>query len=465
MTSAQRNVALLVAGAFFMENLDGTIIATAAPKMAQSLSVSSVDISVAITSYLLTLAVLIPASGWVSERWGPRRVFCVAIAIFTIASALCAASTSLPELAATRVLQGVGGAMMVPVGRLTVLRIIDKQDLIRAIAYLTWPALLAPVLAPALGGVIVTYASWRWIFLVNVPLGAMAIVLALRVIPPSTQLRPPRFDWLGLGLTASALASLLGAGELAQADRTDWVALAGLGAVGVALCGVATAYLGRVEHPVLDLRAMRIQTFRVAHAGGLVYRVTILAVPFLLPLMFQDGFGWSPVKAGLVVLFVFVGNIGIKPLTTPLLQRWGFRPVLIFAAWGAVLSQACFALLSGDMPLAAVLVLMTLSGAARSIGFTAFNTMAFADVESEAMTAANTLSSSLQQLAAGLGVAVGALALRVGGPISSSLGLSGSALTPYRVGFAVLAAISLIPVIEASRLPASAGQQLRRLNA
>ncbi len=452
--SRQRNIALLVAGTFFMENLDGTILTTAVPSIGRSLGVPSVTVGVTITAYLLTLAVLIPLSGWITRRLGSRRVFLAAIAIFTLASVLCAVSQSLSELTIMRVVQGIGGAMMVPVGRLAVLRVTDRTDLIRAIALLTWPALVAPVVAPLVGGFITTYFTWHWIFLINVPLGVVAFIAALRLIPGEEREAPPPLDWIGLILTCTGLGSLVYLGSL-LAERDPWaLATIGWAVVGFGLVGCAVAHQLRTRHPLLDLRALRIETFRLSHAGGSLFRLTVNAVPFLLPLLFQDVFGYSPLLSGALVLFVFVGNLAIKPATTSLLRRFGFRAVIVAASAGTALSMALMALLSRSTPLWLVVVLLTASGVARSTGFTAYNTIAFADVERVEMTDANTLASTLQQLAAGFGVAVGAVSLRLGDSLAGGSGA-------FSFAFGVLAAITVLATGEALVLSRAAGENIR----
>jgi EmrB/QacA subfamily drug resistance transporter len=451
---------LLVAGTFFMEILDGTVLATAGPSMARSFGVSSNAISVAITAYLLTLAMFIPMSGWLTERFGARRVFLVAIAIFTLASAACAISTSLPELTVIRVAQGVGGAMMVPVGRLTVLRNTEKADLIRAIAWLTWPALVAPILAPFVGGLITTYATWPWIFLINVPLGIVAFIAALRLVPPQASGPVPSLDWLGFVLLAVGLGALTYLGSLLSAERIDVVGAVVSAVVGVGVTAAAILYLLRARLPLLDLRTLSIETFRITHAGGSLFRLTISAVPFLLPLFFQDALGWTPLEAGSVVLVLFVGNLAIKPATTPLLLRFGFRRVLIWSTAGAVVSMALTALVAGATPIALVVVLMFFSGVTRSLGFTAYNTIAFADIPGDRTTSANTLASTIQQVASGLGVAVGAVALRAAQPISGLWGAK-NAVTDFHVAFVILAILALIALAEALIVSRTAGDSVR----
>ncbi|WP_235631591.1 MFS transporter [Mycolicibacterium fortuitum] len=413
-------MALLVAGALFMEILDATIIAPAIPLIASSFGVEAVDVNVAISAYLVTVAVLIPASGWLADRFGVRRVFIGAIVVFTLASVGCAVSASLPMLVLMRVLQGVGGAMMVPVGRLAVLRHSSKSDLVRAIALLTWPALTAPVVAPALtapvvapvlGGAIATLGSWRWIFAVNIPIGVIGIVLALRLVRggPHATVRP--LDWPGLLALGSGIAAALIALENIRVSGTDWELVTGCGAAALVLLATAVWRLVTAATPLMQLRVLQVHTLRITVVAGSLYRLVITAVPFLLPLQFQLQFGWTPLAAGVMVAALFAGNLTIKPATTPLMRRFGIRTVLLV---NGVASVACFGLLAAlrpGLPLAVIAVVLYLSGALRSVGFTAYNSLAFSDVDGERLTHANTLNASVQELAAGLGVAVAALLL------------------------------------------------------
>ena len=440
-----------------MENFDGTVLATAAPSMATEFGVDSAEVSVTITSYLLTVAVLIPLSGWLTDRLGARVVFPSAIALFTLASVLCAVSPSLELLVAARILQGAAGAMMVPVGRLVVLRVTEKGDLIRVIAWLTWPALTAPVIAPLIGGLLTTYASWRWIFLINVPLGIIAFAAALRLVPAGERSRPAALDWAGLLLTCGALGTLIGLSSVLAGDDPSLLLVVIAAVLGVALTALAVRHLRRASHPLLDLGALAVRSFRVSQAGGSLFRLAVNAVPFLLPLLFQDALGWSPVTAGALVLFVFVGNLVIKPFTTPLLMRFGFRTIIFGSSLAASATIALMALLTVDTPVVLVAVLLFASGVARSIGFTAYNTISFADIEPEHMTSANTLSSTIQQVAAGLGIAVGALALRGGELVLGPASGQGA----YGFAFLVIAVVTLGAVVEAFLLERTMGDHLR----
>src|SRR5262245_52204806 len=279
-------IALLVAGALFMEQLDGTVIATALPQMAQSFGAAAVDLNIGMSAYLLTVAVFIPASGWVTDRFGARTVFASAIVTFTLSSVLCAASGTLWQFTAARVLQGIGGAMMVPVGRLIVLRNTEKQHFVRMIAYLTWPALTAPVVGPPLGGLITTYSSWQWIFLLNVPIGIVGLTLARILIPNSRGAGRGAFDWMGFALTGFASFSLMYSLAAIGRGTINWLVTASLLCAAVAAGVYAVRHALRATHPLLDLTAFKVPSFAITISGGALFRAAISAVPFLLPLMF-----------------------------------------------------------------------------------------------------------------------------------------------------------------------------------
>jgi EmrB/QacA subfamily drug resistance transporter len=454
-----RRVMLLIAGTMFMEILDGTILATAAPRMAHVFGVTAPQIAILITGYLVTLAVLIPLSGWLADRFGARTVFVSGIALFTVASGLCAASQSLPELIALRIVQGVGGALMVPVGRMVVLRSTDRSGLVRAVAFLTWPALVAPIVAPLAGGALTTYLSWRWIFLINVPLGVAAVTYAVRLVPQTYGEVRSALDWVGFALSTTCLGGVVVAAAALGSPSVDWPLVAVSAAV-AAVTGVAgVRHLLAVSDPLLDLRLFRIDTFRMSHTSGSLFRCTINAVPFLLPLLFQVGFHWTAVKSGAVLLALFAGNLGIKPLTTPILRRMGFRSVLVAADVVAALTMVACGVLAERTPLVAILALLVVSGAARSVGFTAYTTIAFADIEPQAMRHANTIASTAQQAAIGVGAALGAVAVRFGAWATPALG-AGSATPAYRTAFMIIAAITLVGAAQALRLRRDGGAEL-----
>ncbi|HBW4439825.1 MFS transporter [Klebsiella pneumoniae] len=452
--------ALLVAGAFFMEFLDGTVIATALPDMARDFGVTAVELNIGISAYLITLAVLIPASGWIADRFGARAIFTLALAIFTLASVFCGLSTEVHIFVAMRILQGVGGALMVPVGRLAVLRTTPKHQLIKAIATLTWPALVAPIIGPPLGGFITRYASWHWIFFINVPLGLAAIILSLRIIPDIRETERRSFDLSGFITTSVAMVSLVTAMErLGDRQPKIWPTLA-LAALGFGCLLYSIRHFRRAAAPMVRLDALQVPTFRVTMYGGSLFRASISAVPFLLPLLFQVGFGMDPFHSGLLVLAVFVGNLTIKPATTPLIRWLGFRRLLLINGALNVCSLLACALLTPQTPVWAIMLILYLGGVFRSIQFTGVSTLAFADVPAAQMSDANTLFSTASQLAVGLGITLGAIGIRLGEQVGDWLHLTELPAISFRLSFVFIALICLVGMIDSLHLAKTAGSSV-----
>ncbi|ENZ8835929.1 MFS transporter [Klebsiella pneumoniae] len=452
--------ALLVAGAFFMEFLDGTVIATALPDMARDFGVTAVELNIGISAYLITLAVLIPASGWIADRFGARAIFTLALAIFTLASVFCGLSTEVHIFVAMRILQGVGGALMVPVGRLAVLRTTPKHQLIKAIATLTWPALVAPIIGPPLGGFITRYASWHWIFFINVPLGLAAIILSLRIIPDIRETERRSFDLSGFITTSVAMVSLVTAMErLGDRQPQIWPTLA-LAALGFGCLLYSIRHFRRAAAPMVRLDTLQVPTFRVTMYGGSLFRASISAVPFLLPLLFQVGFGMDPFHSGLLVLAVFVGNLTIKPATTPLIRWLGFRRLLLINGALNVCSLLACALLTPQTPVWAIMLILYLGGVFRSIQFTGVSTLAFADVPAAQMSDANTLFSTASQLAVGLGITLGAIGIRLGEQVGDWLHLTELPGISFRLSFVFIALICLVGMIDSLHLAKTAGSSV-----
>jgi EmrB/QacA subfamily drug resistance transporter len=454
ITARHRNTALLVAGCFFMEMLDGTIVTTATPQIGKSLHAPPVSVGLVVTAYLLTLAVLIPLSGWLTRRFGNRAIFLTAIVVFTLASVGCASSVNLGMLVGMRVIQGAGGAMMVPVGRNMVISMADKRDLLKITSYVVWPGLIAPVIAPLAGGLITTYATWHWMFLINVPLGIVAFAFATRLIEnlPGTGVTAP-LDWLGVLLTCAGLGGLTYAAHLVSVPGSGGLAEGAFGIGSLILLFLAIWHLRRTPHPLLNLRTLRVHTFRITQQGGTLYYMVCGAMPFLLPLEFQTQFGWSPVKSGAVTLFIFVGNVGIKPATTPLINRFGFRTFLIASTAGTVTVVALLALITAGTPIPLIALLAMAQGVFRSTGMTTYSTVGFADTPPEDVRDASTLLATSQQMATGLSVAVATVLLRIGG---------GTGRAAYITAFLLLAAIATGPAIEALRMRRDAGDAARR---
>lgn len=452
---------LLVAGAFFMENLDGTVIVTAMPQMATAFGVQPVDMNVGIAAYILTLTVFIPASGWIANRFGARNVFSAAVLIFTLASVLCAFSISLPTFTAARILQGFGGALMVPVGRLVVLRNTEKSGLIKAIATITWPGLVAPILGPPVGGFITTYASWHWIFILNVPLGIIALLLAWRLIPQEEAQTGVPFDGLGFLLTGVACFGLMFGLDLINHPQLSWLVPLACIVASLALGMLAIRHARRSPHPLINLWAMRVKSYAVTIWGGTLFRVAIGAVPFLLPLLFQIGFGLNAFDAGLLVLAVFAGNLAMKPFTSAILYRFRFRSTLMVnGLLNAATIFAC-AFLTPQTPVWLIVTLLFISGLTRSMQFTALNTLAFSEVPQTQMNGANALFTMAQQMGGGLGIAIGALALRLADVWFPTVG-DAIPLVNFQMAFVVIGGIALLSVVDSFGLDAEAGNEIRQ---
>ncbi|WP_201403778.1 DHA2 family efflux MFS transporter permease subunit [Kaistia sp. 32K] len=454
---AYRITALIVASALFMEQLDSTVLSTALPTMARSFGVSPLDMSVALTGYLLSLAIFIPASGWIADRFGARNVFCAAIAIFMAGSLMCAQAHNLPFLVLARMLQGLGGAMMVPVGRLVILKTVPRSDFVSAMAWVMVPALIGPVIGPMVGGFIVTYLDWRWIFYVNLPLGLIGILLASRYIDNVREdIRRP-FDGLGLLLSGVSLGSLLFAFETGGRGEAPLGTTLILIAVGIVSGALYLRHARRHVAPILDLRLMRHKTFSLSVVAGSLARISAGAMPFLLPMMMQLGFGMSAVHSGLVTFISAAGAMAMKASATPILRRFGFRNTLIWNSVVASCFLASYAMFRPDWPLLAIYAVLLIGGFSQSLQFTAYNTIAYAEVEREEMSAATSFYTTIQQMMLSLGICVSATVLHV------SVALSGNGaptMPDFSAAFLTVTSISLLAAFVCARLPLNAGDDL-----
>ncbi len=451
-----KSISILVATAFFMENLDGTVIATALPQMGVSFHTNPVDLNIGMTAYLLMLAVFIPISGWVADRVGARTVFVSAIAIFTASSVLCGLSNGIWTFTGARVIQGIGGAMMMPVGRLVVLRTTEKHNLIDAITFITWPGLIAPVVGPPLGGFITTYASWHWIFFLNVPLGIIGMALSSRIIPNLREDHVKPFDWIGFVLSASACVSFVYGMELVGRESAHWKPTAAYLIAGCVLGVFSVLHLLRSPAPLLNLDLLKIKTFAISLQGGSLFRIAISVSPFLLPLMFQVGFGLNAFQSGLLMLGLFTGNLLMKIVVTPILRRFGFRTVLTTnGILNAILMAGC-ALLFPQTAKSIALLILFVNGLSRSMQFTAVGTLAFADIAKPDMSSATTFFSMITQMSMGMGVAVGAIALRIGGFLDGNS--AGAPTTKeFHIAFLLVAILSVVATLDCFLLAPDAG--------
>src|SRR6516165_6558264 len=452
---SDRIVPLIVATALFMENMDSTVISTSLPAIAQALGTNPLALKLAVTSYLLSLAICIPASGWTADRFGTRNVFRAAIGVFVLGSIGCAASHSFEEFVLARIVQGAGGAMMTPVGRLIMVRSIDKRRLVNAMALVTIPALIGPICGPPLGGFITTYASWHWIFLINVPIGLVA--MASRFIPNIRVERPDPFDYLGFLLSGCAIAGLAFGLSAMGLEFLPTSIVASL------LCGgaiSALAYLihaGRRPAPILDLSLLRLPTFRASIFGGFLFRLGIGALPFLLPLLLQIGFHLTPFQSGLITFTTALGSMFMKAAVARVLHRFGYRNVLLYNTLiSSAFLAACASFVQG-MPFAAMIAILLSGGFFRSLQFTAINTIAYAEIEPAKMSRATAMVSAAQQLSLSTGVAVGALVVELTLRLKHSTTMG---IDDFPPAFLFVGLLSASAVFIFMRLPPDAGAEL-----
>jgi EmrB/QacA subfamily drug resistance transporter len=450
-------VTLIVAIALFMENMDSTVIATSLPAIAADLHEDPIALKLALTSYLLSLAVFIPLSGWMADRFGARKVFRAAIVVFTLGSAACGFAQGLPDFVLFRIIQGMGGAMMVPVGRLVLLRTIPKAELISALAWLTIPALLGPVLGPPLGGFITTFISWRWIFWINIPVGLLGVVLATRYIADIREEGLPPLDVKGFLLSGIGLSGLaFGFTTIGQGLLPPAVVLVLLvaGAIG---CWLYVRHARVVQAPLLDLNLLKVDTFFASVVGGFLFRIGVGATPFLLPLFLQLGFGMSPLQSGLLTFASAVGAIAMKTTAAPILRRFGFKRVLVTNAVVSGFFIAAIAMFTLGTPHTLVLAVLLVGGFFKSLQFTSINSIAYADIDTKAMSRATSFASVAQQLSLSTGVAVGALVLefeRLGRPDSTVVA------GDFPAAFLLVAVIAASSALVFALLPKEAGASL-----
>ncbi len=448
---------LIIACALFMENLDSTVLATSLPAIATDLHEDPIALKLALTSYLLSLAVFIPASGWAADRFGTRTIFRGAIVVFTVGSVLCGLSSTLPAFVAARVFQGLGGAMMVPVGRLVLLRSVPRHEIVQALATLTMPALLGPILGPPLGGFITTYFHWRWIFWINVPIGVLGVTLATLFIADAREddVRPldvAGFAMTGLGFSGLTFG-LTAAGRGFVSPLTDGLLVVG----GALMLALYVRHARRTPYPILDLALMRVPTFAASVTGGFAFRLGIGALPFLLPLMLQLGFGLTPFQSGSLTFAAAAGAFLMKATARPILRRFGFRRVLVVNALVSSAFLASYGLFTAATPRWVIFALLLGGGFFRSLEFTSINAIAYADVDQAAMSRATSFASVMQQLSLSTGVAMGAAVIE-----GSRLAHGDPHLRAQDFGaaFWLVAAVSAASALLFLRLPASAAQGL-----
>ncbi|MGO9484956.1 MAG: MFS transporter [Rhodomicrobium sp.] len=455
-------IPLIVACGLFMENLDSTVLSTSLPAIAADLHVAPISLKLALTSYLLSLAVFVPISGWVADKYGARTVFMAAIAVFTGGSALCSLAHSLPELVCYRIVQGLGGAMMVPVGRLVILRSIEKSEMIAALAWLTIPALIGPVIGPPLGGFITTYLHWRWIFYINLPIGALGLFLTWKFIANVVEADTPPLDWTGFALSGLGLSAFVfGLAILGETggSLTEGFALA---VAGLAICTAYVWHARRTENPVIDLKLLAIPTFRAGVLGASFFRIGVGAIPFLLPLMLQLSFGLTPFRSGMLTFAAAAGSLLMKASAAPIIRTFGFRRVLIVNALISAVFMAVNGFFTAATPHAVIFAVLLAGGFFRSLEFTAVNALAYADIQQAQMSRATSFASVTQQVSLSLGVAIAGLILQAAQHLRGETLISRG---DFAIAFWIVAAIGALSVLSFLRLPQGAGRELAGLPA
>lgn len=460
-SSSSRAAVLTVAGVFFLLLLDSSILNTSLPQVAFSMGVQPLALSPTITGYLLASVVAMPLSGWLCGKFGARRVYLAAIALFMLSSAACGASMALWQLIAARVVQGAAGGLMFTVGRTLAIRDAPKSDLLNITSMLVWPALLAPVLGPPIGGLITTYASWRWNFLINVPLGLIALGLTMRFVPRDGEAERLPMDWPGAAMTAIGLAALFGGLEMtviAASEKGQWPLAGSLVAAGAILLALAFRHLKRAAHPVISLVPLKADTFRLATASAGIYSAACLhATPYLLPLGLQLGFGLSAAAAGAMMLPYFLGNLVMKSITSPMLRRFGFKQVLLVDGMMAMLLIAAIGFLTPQTPFVLTVAVLVLAGGVRSMLFTAINTLAFVDVSNAERAHAATLTSISQSLGQTLGITMSALLLAGAQVFHGGAALGVADFRIAFMGVGIIGVLSLLPYL---KLSAQAGHEV-----
>ncbi|MFO9690822.1 MFS transporter [Weissella confusa] len=450
--SREIKVALLMAASLFMDVMDGTIVTTALPKMAQNFNVSAATISLLVSTYMIAVAVFIPLSGWIAQRLGNKRIWLLAVALFTVSSLGSALAPNFAVLLTMRVIQGIAGAMMTPTARLIVLEKTPANQLLRMISYLVWPSLVAPALAPVIGGMFVTYFTWHWIFLINLPIGIVAFLIGMHLLPKDEVKQARAFDVRGfVELALASVALLAGAEMVARTGTVVWYGLI-LVVIGILLGVNVFFHLRKAENPLFSVDAMKLPTFRVFQTGGTIFQVTIASLPYVLTVLLQTVFGWTAARAGWYVLFIFVGNIGIKPFTNPIIRKLGFRGALVASFSMLALSSFALALVRPTSPAVWIMLLALISGVGRSLAFTSYNGLQFTEIAPEDRNGANTLTAVTQGMGQGLGISLITVIIHL---FQTHFTLQGA----YSWGFVVLGIFAIIPMLEILTLPKDAGSE------
>jgi len=440
-----------------MENIDATVITTSLPALARDFGQTAIALKVGLTAYIVSLGIFIPVSGWLADRFGSRRIFTLAIVVFSAGSLMCAASTSLALFIAARFVQGVGGALMVPVGRIVIFRTIPKSEFVRAVSYLTIPSLLGPVIGPPLGGFITTFFHWRWIFVINLPIACMGLFLVKRYMPDLREAEPRRLDIFGLALTAIGASLLMLGTSLFETPfiSTAWAWIMTL--MGALILATYVLYALHTPWPLLELRFLKIPTYRASVLGGSFFRIALGCIPFLLPLALQVGIGLNPFESGLVTCCSAFGSLVMKSLARRVLRRFGFRNVLVSNAVIVAVMITAYGMFTPSTPIWIMALIVLVGGVFPSLQFTSINSIAYADLDSTEVARATSLASTVQQISLGMGITIAGVVLQA---VAGMAGHAGIRYTDFQPTFAFMALFSLGSIAFSFRLTREAGAAL-----
>lgn len=448
--SKEIRIAILMAASLFMEMLDGTIVTTALPKMSQYFHTGAATTALLVSVYLITSAIFIPLSGWMAKRFGKKKIWIIAVIIFTLSSLTNALASNFLFLLLTRIIQGISGSLMTPTARLIVLEKTPASKLLKMVSYLIWPALIAPAIAPLVGGFFVTYWSWQWIFLINVPIGLIIALLGIRWIDADDGKTKNAFDLLGFIEIASASSLVLVGAELATHGENYWAIALGLIAIGVILVFIVSKHLKKVESPLFSIKALKVTSFRICQTSGSVLWLCVGALPYILTVFLQTVFHWSAVKAGSYVLFIFIGNIGIKPFTNAIIRKLGYRSSLLISFGMVFITSVALAFIHVNTFSIYIMFLALVSGAGRSLALTNYNGLSFSEIAPQDRNSANTLNTVVMTLAQGLGISLITVVVDI-------LQIYFPIYTAYELGFVFLGLLMIFPVIEVLFLPKNIG--------
>lgn len=452
-------IALTVACALFMQILDTTVLGTALPTIAATFGESAVRLHLAMVSYLLAVVVFMPLSGWMAERWGGRTIFQSAVGVFTVSSIACGLANDLDTLVLARVAQGMGGAMMVPVGRLALIRSTPKSEFIRATVWMTTPALIAPILGPLLGGILTTYASWRWIFWINIPMGVVGLIMAAVSMDNACESEVARFDTRGFILAGCGFFGLVYTLEMLNEQTVPFGVIMIIALCSIAAIGLYVLHARRTRDPIIDIALLGIPTFRASLLGGTLFRSGVGAMPFLLPLLLQTGLDYNPAQAGGIMTFVALGALAMKGFAERLLRRYGFRKAVCRAALSGAVAVAVCAFFTLRTPWWIIIAVMLASGCSRSLLFTGINALIYSDIETKDYSSAISFFSLMQEFSWSLGIGLGAGVLTLAQLVNDAQTPS---LFDFRFAFLGIALLTASSALIFMRIDRAAGRNLIR---